>query len=119
MLERYIAQYIAAQPGDRVDFAWQGGEPTLLGVDFFRRVVELQAKYADGKSIQNALQTNGTLIDDKWGEFLAEIIFWWAFPSMARASCTTFTAWTRADADIRPRDARHFKAQAQRSISIP
>jgi uncharacterized protein len=72
VLERYIQQYIAAQPLDEVHFAWQGGEPTLLGVDFFRTVVALQQKYADGKGIHNALQTNGTLIDDGWGQFLAE-----------------------------------------------
>jgi len=72
VLERYIEQYIAAQPGDEVHFAWQGGEPTLLGVDFFRLVVALQGKHAGGKTIHNALQTNGTLIDDEWGKFLAE-----------------------------------------------
>jgi len=72
VLERYVRQYIAAQPGDEVHFAWQGGEPTLLGVEFFRTVVELERKYAGGKTIHNALQTNGTLIDDAWGEFLAE-----------------------------------------------
>lgn len=72
VLERYIEQYIAAQPHDEVHFAWQGGEPTLLGVDFFRTVVALQEKYASGKSIHNALQTNGTLIDDEWGKFLAK-----------------------------------------------
>lgn len=71
VLERYIEQYIAAQPIDEVHFAWQGGEPTLLGVDFFRTVIALQQKYAGGKRIHNALQTNGTLIDDEWGEFLA------------------------------------------------
>jgi uncharacterized protein len=71
-LERYIRQYIDAQPFDEVHFAWQGGEPTLLGVDFFRAVIELQKQYANGKSIHNALQTNATLIDDEWGEFLAE-----------------------------------------------
>jgi len=54
-----------------VTFAWQGGEPTLLGVDYFRRVVELQKKYAGGKLIQNAFQTNGILLDDAWCEFLA------------------------------------------------
>ena len=72
ILERYIRQYIAAQPFEEVHFAWQGGEPTLLGVDFFRTVVSLQQQYAGGKTIHNALQTNGTLIDDEWGEFLAE-----------------------------------------------
>src|SRR5438105_6503395 len=71
-LERYIQQYINAQPATEVHFAWQGGEPTLLGVEFFRTVVALQEKYADGKTIHNALQTNGTLLDDEWAEFLAE-----------------------------------------------
>lgn len=72
LLERYIEQYIAAQPLEEIHFAWQGGEPTLLGVDFFRTVIALQAKYASGKTIHNALQTNATLIDEEWGVFLAE-----------------------------------------------
>jgi uncharacterized protein len=71
VLENYIRQYIQTQPGDTVHFAWQGGEPTLLGVQFFERVVELQRKYANGKSIENGFQTNGTLLDDEWGEFFA------------------------------------------------
>ncbi|MGH9575536.1 MAG: anaerobic sulfatase-maturation protein [Candidatus Acidiferrales bacterium] len=71
VLENYVRQYIEAQQMDTINFAWQGGEPTLLGVDFFRRVVALQQKYAAGKRIENALQTNGVLIDDEWGEFLA------------------------------------------------
>jgi len=72
VLERYIRDYIAAQPQEEVHFAWQGGEPTLLGVDFFRTVVELQQQFSKGKTIHNALQTNGVLIDDVWAEFLAE-----------------------------------------------
>ncbi len=71
-LERYVQSYIDAQPGDEVNFAWQGGEPTLLGVEFFERVVALEQKYAGGKRISNALQTNGTLLDDRWGAFFAE-----------------------------------------------
>lgn len=71
VLERYIRDYIQAQPGPEASFAWQGGEPTLMGVDFFRRVVDLQRRYADGRRIENAFQTNGTLLDDEWGEFLA------------------------------------------------
>jgi len=70
-LESYIRQYIALQQVPEVTFAWQGGEPTILGVKFFERVVELQQKYADGKRISNAFQTNGVLLDDRWGEFLA------------------------------------------------
>ena len=70
VLEAYVRDYIAAQPGPTVNFAWQGGEPTLLGVDFFRTAVALQAKYAQGKTIENAFQTNGVLLDDEWGAFL-------------------------------------------------
>ena len=72
VLESYIRSYIEAQSVPVVSFAWQGGEPTLLGVDYFRKVVELEKKYADGKRITNALQTNGVLLDDEWCEFLAE-----------------------------------------------
>jgi len=72
VLESYIRQYIAAQNVPEIHFAWQGGEPTLLGVGFFRKVVEFQKKYAGGKTINNALQTNGTLLDDEWCAFLAE-----------------------------------------------
>ncbi len=72
VLENYIRQYIESQRVPEVSFTWQGGEPTLLGVDFFRRVVELQARYANGKQISNAFQTNGVLLNDEWGEFLAE-----------------------------------------------
>ncbi len=71
VLEEYIRQYIASQNTPEISFAWQGGEPTLLGVDYFRKVVELQRKYAPGRTIHNALQTNGTLIDDAWAEFFA------------------------------------------------
>ncbi len=72
VLDKYIREYIEQQSAPRVDFAWQGGEPTLLGVGYFRKVVELQKKYANGKEIHNAFQTNGTLLDDEWGQFLAE-----------------------------------------------
>lgn len=72
VLDAYIRQYIAAHDAPAVSFAWQGGEPTLLGVDYFRNLVRIQAKYAHGKRIQNAFQTNGVLLDDTWGEFLKE-----------------------------------------------
>jgi len=70
VLENYIRTYIEAQPVNEVNCAWQGGEPTLLGVKFFRKVVELQKKYGEGRQISNAFQTNGTLLNDEWGEFL-------------------------------------------------
>jgi uncharacterized protein len=71
LLENYIRQYIQAQSSPTVTFIWQGGEPTLLGVPFFERVIELQSQYCGGKKIENAFQTNGTLLTDEWGEFLA------------------------------------------------
>jgi uncharacterized protein len=71
VLTEYIRQYIHSQPTAEINFAWQGGEPTLLGVDFFRKVVALQKQFADGKTIFNAIQTNGTLLDDEWCAFLA------------------------------------------------
>ena len=71
VLEEYVRQYIYSQPVPEINFAWQGGEPTLLGVEFFRKAVALQNKFADGKTIFNAIQTNGTLLDDEWCEFLA------------------------------------------------
>ena len=74
LLETYVRQLIEAQPhAPEIIMAWQGGEPTMMGVDFFRLVVELQARFAKpGQEISNTLQTNGTLLNDEWGEFLAE-----------------------------------------------
>jgi len=73
ILENYIRQYITAQRVPEVNFAWQGGEPTLMGLDFFRKVVAYQQKYArPGMKIENTLQTNGTLLNDEWCRFLAK-----------------------------------------------
>ncbi|MEX0324612.1 MAG: anaerobic sulfatase maturase [Puniceicoccaceae bacterium] len=69
-LEAYIKRYIEAQPADPITFAWQGGEPTLCGVDFFEKVVHWQKQYGLGRQIDNAFQTNGTLLDDEWCSFL-------------------------------------------------
>ncbi len=72
LLETYIRQYIEANEVDCVQFCWHGGEPLLLGVDFFRRALALQRKYADGKRIENTLQTNGVLVDAAWCDLFAE-----------------------------------------------
>ena len=69
VLAKYIEQYVEAQPTPVVEFVWHGGEPTLLGIDFFLRVVELQAPYRGRKEIRNTLQTNGLHLDDAWCEF--------------------------------------------------
>ena len=71
ILEAHIRQYIEAQRGDEVVFSWQGGEPTLLGVGFFEKVIALEKKYQrPGLNIENDLQTNGTLLNDDWYSFL-------------------------------------------------
>lgn len=73
VLEAYVRQYIAAHVAPPVHFAWQGGEPTLMGLDFFRKAVALQKKYLPrGWTCTNALQTNGTLLTPEWCTFLRE-----------------------------------------------
>jgi uncharacterized protein len=73
LLEQHIRQYIESQTGEEVVFSWQGGEPTLMGIDFFKRVVQLQKQYAKpGQRIENDLQTNGIALDAEWIEFLKE-----------------------------------------------
>lgn len=73
-LEAFVRQYIEGQPhAPEISFGFQGGEATLLGIEFYRKAVAFQKKYARrGQRITNMLQTNGTLLDDAWGEFLAE-----------------------------------------------
>jgi uncharacterized protein len=73
MLERYIAGRLESAPGPVVHFEWHGGEPTLLGLDYFRNIVRLQrAHLRPGQKLTNGLQTNGTLIDGSWAAFLAK-----------------------------------------------
>ncbi|WP_176082973.1 anaerobic sulfatase maturase [Martelella sp. HB161492] len=73
VLEQHVRQYIEAQDGDEVVFSWQGGEPTLMGLDFFKKVVALQKRYAKpGQRIENDLQTNGVLLDEEWCRFLKD-----------------------------------------------
>ena len=71
VLEAYTIANCRQSPQEIV-FAWQGGEPTLLGIDFFRRALALQSQHANGKRITNTIQTNGTLLDDEWCKFFAE-----------------------------------------------
>lgn len=72
ILEEYIRQHIETSPDPVISFAWHGGEPTLLGLDYFHKIVELQRKHQpSGRRIINGIQTNGTLIDEEWCHFLA------------------------------------------------
>jgi uncharacterized protein len=73
LLEKYIFQHIEATTDDVIQFSWHGGEPTLVGIDFYRKAVELQKKYLPaGKKLINGIQTNGTLLNDEWCKFLTE-----------------------------------------------
>jgi uncharacterized protein len=73
LMERYIRQTIDAHRTPEVVIAWQGGEPTLMDLDFFRRSMDIERKYQKpGTVIQNTLQTNGTLLNDEWCKFLRE-----------------------------------------------
>lgn len=73
ILERYIIQHIEASTEQNIFFSWHGGEPLLAGIDFFRKIVELEEKHKPtGSIIINGIQTNGTLINETWASFLAE-----------------------------------------------
>jgi uncharacterized protein len=72
-LENYIIQHMEACPTPEIRFSWHGGEPTLLGLDYFRKIVELQRKHQPpDRQIANGIQTNGTLLDNEWCQFFAE-----------------------------------------------
>ena len=72
VLEKYIKEYIQTQKVPEINIAWQGGEPTLLGIEFFKKAIQLEKKYADGRKVENAFQTNGILLNDEWCSFFAE-----------------------------------------------
>lgn len=84
VLEAYIKSYIETTPQQQVTFLWQGGEPTLAGLDFYKRAVNFQHKYANGKQIENSLQTNGVLLNADWCRF---------FSSRSSLPCRTFYRW--------------------------
>ena len=71
VLRSYVRQAVECAQGPAASFTWQGGEPTLLGLPFFEKAVAIEKQYAHGRQIENSIQTNGTLLDDAWCEFLA------------------------------------------------
>jgi uncharacterized protein len=91
MLESYLRQLIEAHQTPEVAVAWQGGEPMLMGLDFFERSIAIAQKYCKpGMTIEYTIQTNGTLIDDAWATS------WWGSASTARGPFTMLTASTKA-----------------------
>ena len=72
MLEQFTREYIEAQTMSQVLFTWHGGEPLLRSIDFYRKALSLQQKYAGGRRIDNVIQTNGTLLTDECCEFFAQ-----------------------------------------------
>ena len=72
MLEQFTREYIEAQTMNQMLFTWHGGEPLLRSIDFYRKALSLQQKYAGGRHIDNVIQTNGTLLTDEWCEFFAQ-----------------------------------------------
>lgn len=72
MLERFTQEYIEAQTMGHVLFTWHGGEPLMRSIDFYKKALTLQQKYARGRHIDNVIQTNGTLLTDEWCEFFAQ-----------------------------------------------
>ena len=72
MLEQFTREYIEAQTMPQVLFTWHGGEPLMRSIDFYKKALALQKKYANGKQIDNVIQTNGTLLTDEWCEFFAQ-----------------------------------------------
>ena len=76
VLKEFTRQYIEAQQVSEVTFSWQGGEPTLIGLNFFKKAIEYQKRYSKpGMRIINTFQTNGTLLNDEWGQFLRNSSF--------------------------------------------
>jgi len=72
VVQEELIRQVMQQSGDNVSLAWQGGEPTLMGLDFYKRAIELEKKYGRNQLVGNGLQTNGLLLDKNWAAFLKE-----------------------------------------------
>ena len=94
LLEKFIEEYINSQTMPQVLFTWHGGETLMRPLAFYKKAMELQKKYANGRTIDNCIQTNGTLLTDEWCEFKKRTIGWWAYLSTGRRSFMTNTVKT-------------------------
>ena len=72
VLEKFIDEYIASQNVPTVQFVWHGGEPLMMGTDYYKKILDLQNKYSRGRTVENVLQTNGTLLTDDWCRFFRD-----------------------------------------------
>ena len=72
VLELFVREYIQSQTTSEVMFIWHGGEPLLRPISFYERAIELQQRYAEGRRVDNCIQTNATLLDDEWCKFLGK-----------------------------------------------
>ena len=93
LLEKFIEEYINSQTMPQVLFTWHGGETLMRPLAFYKKAMELQKKYANGRTIDNCIQTNGTLLTDEWCEFFKENN-WLVYPSTVHKSSTMNTART-------------------------
>ena len=96
MLEKVVREYILANDVPEVTFNWHGGEPLVLGIDFYRKAMEFEEKYADGKVIHNTIQTNGTLLDRNWTEFFRKYSFLVGISLASSTRCRRSTKHPRA-----------------------
>jgi len=72
LLERFVKDYLRSQTQPQVLFTWHGGEPLMRPISFYKKAIELQKQYANGRIVENSIQTNGTLITDEWCKFFKE-----------------------------------------------
>lgn len=96
LLELYVKQYICANEVDTVQFCWHGGEPLLLGVDFYRRAMEFQRKYADGNALRTPFRPTARWSTRRGATCSRRTIFWWASRSTVPKTFTTLSALPKA-----------------------